>query len=99
MAGLELEGRRVLVVEDELVMAMELEMALRDQGAEVVGPVASVALALREIDGKAPPDLPLTSGRRPTSAASIHCEGGARLAPLTSCAQSATSMNRTSAAL
>ena len=43
-----LEGRRVLVVEDEFLLAMELEDVLRRQGCTVLGPVATVdgALAL-----------------------------------------------------
>lgn len=44
MAGL--AGRRVLVVEDEALVAMLVEDALMDAGAEVVGPVATVADAL-----------------------------------------------------
>ncbi|MFZ4409273.1 MAG: HWE histidine kinase domain-containing protein, partial [Paracraurococcus sp.] len=38
----QLAGRRVLVVEDALLVAMELEGALADVGIEVVGPAASV---------------------------------------------------------
>lgn len=41
-----LAGRRVLVVEDEALVAMLVEDALLDAGAEVVGPVATVADAL-----------------------------------------------------
>ncbi|WBH18135.1 response regulator [Sphingomonas radiodurans] len=37
-----LEGRRVLVVEDEYLLAADLSQALRAAGAEVIGPVASV---------------------------------------------------------
>lgn len=47
-----LKGRRVLVVEDEAVLAMELTALLRAAGAEVVGPALSLhqgmALAGRE---------------------------------------------------
>jgi CheY-like chemotaxis protein len=51
-----LAGRRVLVVEDELLTAMEMERILSELGCEVVGPAPSVerALALLEQD---PPDL------------------------------------------
>lgn len=45
-----LRGQRVLVVEDEALVAMLVEDALLDAGAEVVGPVASVADALRATD-------------------------------------------------
>lgn len=45
-----LTGRRVLVVEDEALVAMLVEDALLDAGAEVVGPVATVAEALRLLE-------------------------------------------------
>jgi CheY-like chemotaxis protein len=50
-----LRGHRVLVVEDEYVLAEDLREQLEQQGAEVVGPAASVpaALALLE-DGPTP---------------------------------------------
>ena len=35
---LELAGQRVLVVEDEALIAMEVEAALMDAGCEVLGP-------------------------------------------------------------
>jgi CheY-like chemotaxis protein len=37
-----LSGRRVLVVEDEWIIAHDLELALRKHGAEVAGPVPSL---------------------------------------------------------
>src|SRR3954469_23367096 len=40
------EGRRVLVVEDEDIVALDLEDTLRALGCEVLGPAASVARAL-----------------------------------------------------
>jgi CheY-like chemotaxis protein len=40
------KGRRVLVVEDEFLIAEDLRLALEDLGAEVVGPVATVDAAL-----------------------------------------------------
>ncbi len=48
-----LSGRRILVVEDEALVAMLVEDALTDAGCEVVGPVATVAdaLALLETEG------------------------------------------------
>lgn len=50
MAGQSLAGRSVLVVEDEYVIALEMQRALADEGAEILGPVASVQGALELID-------------------------------------------------
>jgi CheY-like chemotaxis protein len=44
-----LAGRRVLVVEDELMIAEMWETVLLDAGCEVVGPFPRVGLALRAI--------------------------------------------------
>lgn len=40
-------GRRILVVEDELMVAMGLEMVLADAGYVVIGPVGRVEQALK----------------------------------------------------
>lgn len=47
-----LSGRRVLIVEDEVIVAWALEEMLTDLGCEVVGPAARVneALAMIEAD-------------------------------------------------
>jgi DNA-binding NtrC family response regulator len=45
-----LEGTRVLIVEDECVIAMELECTLKDCGAQVVGPCMTVESALARIE-------------------------------------------------
>lgn len=45
-----LDGRRVLVVEDEYLIAMEVKRWLRRAGAEVVGPVPNVERALDLIE-------------------------------------------------
>ena len=42
-----LQGRRILVVEDEYMMAEDLRCDLEEAGAQVIGPVPSVADALR----------------------------------------------------
>jgi CheY-like chemotaxis protein len=53
----ELARRRILLVEDETLIAMDLEAMLRQRGCEVVGPFADVADALgavaseRRLDG------------------------------------------------
>ena len=45
-----LQGRRILVVEDEALIAMMIEDGLSDAGAEVVGPAFSVNKALGLIE-------------------------------------------------
>ncbi len=45
-----IEGMRVLVVEDEPLIAMDLGSALRGAGCEVVGPVSRLDRALRHVD-------------------------------------------------
>lgn len=40
-------GRRILVVEDEMLIAMIIEDALQESGGEIVGPVATLEAALK----------------------------------------------------
>ena len=47
-----LQGKRVLVVEDEVLIAMEIEAALRDGGCEVLGPAGDIEEATRLIGGE-----------------------------------------------
>ena len=49
----ELQGRRILIVEDEFLLALDLELALQRAGAEVIGPAATLAKAksLAETEG------------------------------------------------
>src|SRR5438270_7446374 len=54
-----LAGARVLVVEDEFVIALEVEFLLRDFGCEVLGPVPSVARALELLGRERPDAAPL----------------------------------------
>jgi two-component SAPR family response regulator len=56
--GAEWVGRRILIVEDEFLLAMELEMLLHQRGCVVLGPVSSVGHALALLDGE-PPDAAL----------------------------------------
>jgi DNA-binding NtrC family response regulator len=49
-----LRGRRVMIVEDELLVAMELESLLEDQGCAVVGPAPTVDRALALLDRERP---------------------------------------------
>ncbi len=43
----ELRGLRVLVVEDEFLVSMDIELMLRELGCQVVGPVGDLESALR----------------------------------------------------
>jgi CheY-like chemotaxis protein len=47
-----LEARRVLIAEDEFLLALELEAVLEQQGCVVLGPVSTVEGALALIDGQ-----------------------------------------------
>lgn len=49
-----LEGRRVLIVEDEPLVALDVEETLRGLGCEVVGPTATLGEALRLLEEEAP---------------------------------------------
>ena len=49
-ASVSLAGRRVLLVEDELMLALDIEMALEDEGAEVIGPIDDLANGLALLD-------------------------------------------------
>jgi CheY-like chemotaxis protein len=45
-----LRGKRILVIEDEPLVALEIEAVIRDAGGVVIGPAANLALARRLID-------------------------------------------------
>ena len=47
MTGIDLRGRRVLVVEDEMMIAMLVEDMLSDLGCDVVGPAHGLESALK----------------------------------------------------
>lgn len=49
-SSVSLAGRRILIVEDEYLIAMDLALGLGDLGADIVGPAGSVAEALELID-------------------------------------------------
>jgi CheY-like chemotaxis protein len=53
-AGKALRGRRVLVIEDEMLVAMEFESLLQRQGCAVVGPASTVDRALALLDHDQP---------------------------------------------
>ena len=52
-----LAGRRVLVAEDDPLIAAELHDALAAQGAEVMGPVPTVGAAIAAIEEAGAPDI------------------------------------------
>jgi CheY-like chemotaxis protein len=52
--GADLTGRRVLVVEDEFLLAMELETLLERRGCTVLGPVPTVRQALATLEEQRP---------------------------------------------
>ena len=53
------DGRLVLVVEDEFLIAMDLELLLRRHGWRVLGPAATVDQALRLLRDGETPDVAL----------------------------------------
>lgn len=57
--GERLLGKRVLIVEDEAMVALELQFAFEDEGAEIVGPVQSLMKALEAVTHEADIDLAL----------------------------------------
>ncbi|HEX4740280.1 MAG TPA: response regulator [Caulobacteraceae bacterium] len=67
-----LSGKRVMIVEDEFLVAMELESELMDQGCVVIGPAGRAAPALALLEDEAPDavllDLNL-DGETPTALA------------------------------
>lgn len=67
-----LNGKRVMIVEDEFLLAMELESELTDQGCVVIGPAGRAAPALALLENQAPDavllDLNL-DGETPTALA------------------------------
>jgi ActR/RegA family two-component response regulator len=50
VSGDGLKGKRVLVLEDDVLLAMDLEDSLNECGVEVIGPCSSVDAALGFID-------------------------------------------------
>ena len=47
-----LVGRRILLAEDEMMIALDIEIALEDAGAEVIGPVDDIDVGLRLLRGE-----------------------------------------------
>lgn len=70
LAARPLRGRRVLLAEDEALIAMDLEMTLSDAGADIVGPCLRLdrALVAAWSMGLDAAVLDLTLGGRPSGA-------------------------------
>jgi DNA-binding NtrC family response regulator len=49
-----LRGRQVMIVEDEMLLAMELESLLEEMGCSVIGPAPNVDRALALLDQQRP---------------------------------------------
>jgi DNA-binding NarL/FixJ family response regulator len=49
-----LRGRRILVVEDEMLLAMEMESLLEQQGCVVLGPASDVSHAMHLLESERP---------------------------------------------
>ena len=47
-----LAGRRVLLAEDELLLALDVQMMLEDEGMEVIGPVSTLDEAMAAVAGE-----------------------------------------------
>ena len=77
--GADLAGLRVLVIEDEFLLAMELESLLQQRGNLVLGPVSSVGQALAMLDGEEPDvallDVNLKGERATPVAAALQARG------------------------
>ena len=75
-----LKGRRILVVEDEALVAMLVEDALLDAGAIVLGPAATVAEALGLLEREPAPDAAVLdlnlAGETSTPVANVLAERG-----------------------
>lgn len=52
--GADLAGLRILIVEDEFLLAMELEMMVQQRGSMVLSRVSSVGQAIAALDGEQP---------------------------------------------
>jgi DNA-binding LytR/AlgR family response regulator len=77
--GNDLAGLRVLIVEDEFLLAMELEALVEQRGCMVLGPVSSVRNALAMLDGERPElallDVNLKGERATPVAAALQARG------------------------
>jgi DNA-binding NtrC family response regulator len=68
-----------MIVEDEMLVAMELESLLEEQGCDVIGPASTVQRALALLDGERPDaailDLNLAGHTATPVAAALNARG------------------------
>ena len=50
----DLRGRRILIAEDEAMIALDLESVLQDLGCEIIGPVANVEDLVQQFEAHRP---------------------------------------------
>jgi DNA-binding NtrC family response regulator len=50
----DIRGRRILIAEDEAMIALDLETVLEDLGCEIIGPVANVEDLVRQFEAHHP---------------------------------------------
>lgn len=79
MPGNDLKGVRVLVVEDQMIVAMQIEDMLQAAGCQVVGPVgtlqAAIAMAREEPLDAAVLDINLDGDKVYPAAEELHSRG------------------------
>jgi DNA-binding NtrC family response regulator len=50
----DIRGRRILIAEDEAMIALDLESVLQDLGCEIIGPVANVEDVVQQFEAHRP---------------------------------------------
>ena len=76
-----LDGQRILVAEDELLLAMEIKRFLENWGCVVLGPAPSVSRALALLDGEAPDAVVLDLNLKGEMATPVAAELARRAVP------------------
>jgi CheY-like chemotaxis protein len=70
-AGNVLRGRLIMIVEDEMLVAMELESLVADYGCDVIGPVPTAQRALALLEEQEPDAAILDVNLNGTTAAPV----------------------------
>jgi len=66
-----LKGRRILIVEDEILLALDLELFLESQGSNVLGSAKSVDAALALVEAENPDAVTLDMNLNGESSAPV----------------------------